>query len=475
LSIPKSKQQFPPVDVAVDVVNPSDEKLLVATTPEITTTNLNVGAVDSDSSPGLVVVATPETPKKQQPDPKTPNTEKNCVPSSSSNSNNTTAYHFEATTGYRNSTILPQWMKDYFDWHREQTVALNECNYKDYKFLILRCSLKERKCGGVADRLKSIPFFIAASALSKRIFLIRWERPTKLEEFLVPNEINWSMPDWLPEKTDHFAEKSSNSYFMLNAKYFHSHLMRKKYTDMLVLEGMVQDYYGGSSFYYKMECELDENKTYNETLAEENGDSMGWMETERIFRHLFYTIFEPSPPVKKLIQEKMALENLVPGKFAAAQYRAFYGIENQKNRLRGADAERKTRNALKCASKAQSGVPIVFASDSRLAVLEAQKMDNEGDNRKIIVFDTEKEAVHLDKRYQWTSKNLADLYPAFVEVLIMAEAKCISIGLGGYGRFANMLSTDPTCAVRHEVKLKKQPPPCRWHGRYKPPQVASAR
>jgi hypothetical protein len=26
---------------------------------------------------------------------------------------------------------------------------------------------------------------------------IRWQRPTKLEEFLINNEIHWSVPDWM--------------------------------------------------------------------------------------------------------------------------------------------------------------------------------------------------------------------------------------------------------------------------------------
>uniref|UniRef100_A0A7S4AV33 Uncharacterized protein n=1 Tax=Pseudo-nitzschia australis TaxID=44445 RepID=A0A7S4AV33_9STRA len=449
-------RQSPPA-VAAATVDSSEELAVNTPQPKIIN-NFNLDADYDYSSSGLVVT-TLETMKKYL-DPNL----NNCVPSSG---NTTTAFHLKATTAYRKSTILPQWMKDYFDWHREQTVAINECNYRNYKFLILRCSLSEGKCGGVADRLKSLPFFIAVAASSKRIFFIRWERPAKLEEFLIPNEINWSLPDWLPAKADHFVEESSNSHFTRNAKVLYKHMRRRKYSNRLVLEGLVQDYYGGSSIYHKIDCDMDETKTYNKTQAEEQGDFMGWLEYERIYRDLFYTIFEPSPPVKKLIQEKMISENLVSGKFAAAQYRAFYGIENQKNRLMNATLVKKTRNALYCASEVQSGDPIVFASDSRLAVLEARKMDEEYADRRIVIFDDEKEALHFDKRDQWRSGKVADLYPAFVELLVMAEAKCISVGIGGYSRFANILSADPTCLIRHENKRKKQPPPCRWHGRYK--------
>jgi hypothetical protein len=132
---------------------------------------------------------------------------------------------------------------DYFDWHREQTIALNECNFRDYRFMILRCSLVEKNCGGVADRLKSLPFFIAAAASSKRIFLIRWERPTKLEEFLLPNEINWSVPDWMYGKVNSFKD-SPDAYYIPRTKRIVMGI--KKYKDVIILEGSIQDYYGGS-------------------------------------------------------------------------------------------------------------------------------------------------------------------------------------------------------------------------------------
>ena len=34
---------------------------------------------------------------------------------------------------------------------------------------------------------------------------------------------------------------------------------------------------------------------------------------------------------------------------------------------------------------------------------------------------------------QWKSGNVSDFYPTFVDLLIMAEAKCMSHGVGGFG------------------------------------------
>jgi len=417
--------------------------------------------------------------------------ELHCVLSSNSNIATGGAFHFEATTVYRKSKTLPQWMKDYFDWHREQTAAMNECNYQDYKFLILRCSRAERKCGGVADRLKSLPFFVAMAAYTKRVFLVRWERPTNLEEFLIPNEINWSVPHWLPEKANYFGREKNQSessnpaldFTMANtAKLLYRRKDMRNFQKCSIMESFVQDYYGGSKYYHKIECQMDATKTCNETLPQELGDYSGWSDYERIYRDLFYTIFQPSPPVRLLVQKKMLSENLIPRKFVAAHYRAFYAIESEKHKLKNSTLERKTRNAISCASSLESefqfqtgqpGMPIVFASDSRLATLEAKKMshEHEYDNHKIVVFDTEKEALHLDKRDQG---NAADFYPSFVELLVMAEAECISIGIGGYGRFANIMSSNSKCYTRHDtIYIKKMPRPCTWHDNSRDAKAAS--
>lgn len=363
---------------------------------------------------------------------------------------------FEPTVRYHESTTLPQWMKDYFDWHREQTSKINSCNYKDFKYLVLRCSNKERKCGGVADRLKSLPFFVGAGAVSKRIFLIRWERPAKLEEFLIPNEINWSNPDWM-----HHPEKFDPKMYMYLPTGKELHRAISRYPNAVFLEGLLQDFYGGSKFYHRYDSTLDDNKELDTVYLKEADDYTGWTDYEMIFRDLFFTVFKPSPPVAKLVREHMESSNLVPGKFSTSHYRAFYAVEHKKHVRTKDELKLKTENALNCASVLQPGDPVYFASDSHVAVLSASEMASTT-NRKIVVFDDEKEALHLDKRGHWKSGNVSDFYPTFVDLLVMAESKCISHGVGGYGRFANILSFDPSCLSLHDWTNPGKALRCNW-------------
>lgn len=341
----------------------------------------------------------------------------------------------------------------YFDWHREQTAAMNECNIGNYKFMILRCSNHEENCGGLADRLRSLPLFVAAAASSKRVFLIRWERPTKLEEFLVPSEINWSVPDWLQPK---IHEPEAMSYVTSGRRL---KLLSTKFKDKPFVEGFVMDAFGASAVYHYFDCQLDGLKNYDEDEVKKSKGRAGREDYQRIFRDLWHTLFEPSPPVGKLIAGHMESANLVPGKFSAAHYRAFYGNEHAKENSED-ELKIKAENALNCASKLDPGDPIYFASDSHFAVGVASNMGRTT-SRKIITFDNEKEALHLDKRDQWTSGNVADFYTIFVDLLVMAEARCMAHGLGGYGTFANILSADPNCVIQHDsgpMNTKK----CKW-------------
>ena len=56
-------------------------------------------------------------------------------------------------------------------------------------------------CGGTANRLKSFLYLLREAYETKRILLIYWTMPFKLEEYLVPPRggINWRVPKWMEE------------------------------------------------------------------------------------------------------------------------------------------------------------------------------------------------------------------------------------------------------------------------------------
>jgi hypothetical protein len=148
---------------------------------------------------------------------------------------------------------IPQFMRDYFDWHKRQLMLLHSGrlswtmndedadddddrnarngttsssssplppptdniitkeehrqqqqrkqqqdrrNHHQPRFLIMRC-IRGDRCGGTSDRLKAFPLFVLLAHLSKRILLIRWghDRPFPLETFMTPGPLwNWTVP-----------------------------------------------------------------------------------------------------------------------------------------------------------------------------------------------------------------------------------------------------------------------------------------
>ena len=99
---------------------------------------------------------------------------------------------------------LPAWMTQYFAWHKESLQRLNEdhSQWKDYRYLVLRCLQMDHKCGGASDRLQSIPMVLQIAAKHERLLFIEWEKPAPLTEFLVPVEIDWSIPTWFHKTTN---------------------------------------------------------------------------------------------------------------------------------------------------------------------------------------------------------------------------------------------------------------------------------
>eukprot|EP00934_Nitzschia_sp_Nitz4_P005259 Nitzschia sp. Nitz4//scaffold9_size221794//195908//196897//NITZ4_001381-RA/size221794-exonerate_protein2genome-gene-0.25-mRNA-1//1//CDS//3329561106//5249//frame0 len=317
-------------------------------------------------------------------------------------------------------------MQDYFQWHSKVRSELNETNWRSQKYLILRCSDAEHKCGGLADRLKPLPFFIRVAAKTQRLFLIRWEKPAKLEEFLLPNILNWSVPEWM--ETEIKNKTVDQCVRLLSRAVFDwSH----NGSDVTVFETRVQDVDGGERYYQQLVN--DPSDTY-----------------ENIYHTLFRALFQPSPPIAKLVKAKMRQGNLVAGDFAVAHYRAFYAIEDKKDLMTTNLLRKYALNAVACASELKPGGPVYLASDSRDAVEAMKQYAREG-NRSIVSWDGD-EALHVDKFSSWNAPPPSSFYSVFVDLLIMANSRCTAYGQGGFGRFASLLSYNASCTRRHVIR-----------------------
>ena len=308
---------------------------------------------------------------------------------------------------------LPEWVKEYFSWHNQEIAKLNKDNWQQSNFMILQCVREDPHCGGTSDRLKPIPLLLFMAYRYKRIFLIWWTRPYRLEEFLVPNAINWTVPEYLP-----LSDGKQNGKMVAKSQNLKMFSAKKS---MTFVRARMQTYDGGQFLYENIT-----DSTYDE-----------------VYHDLFRLLFDPSPAIASILRQEMTEAGLVPGEYAVAHYRAFYARAARNPETIANYAI----NAANCASKLRPGGPIYFASDSLHALATVRNYSKEH-NYKIATIENQ-EPLHLDKAGNWSEHHPSDFYSIFVDLYLMGMGRCLTFGQGGFGRFGLLLGYNASCSNRH--------------------------
>jgi hypothetical protein len=317
-------------------------------------------------------------------------------------------------------------MKKYFHWHRIQRERLSKDNWTESRFLVSVCLQEATTCGGTADRLRPIPFLILVAAKSQRIFLIHWDKPARLEEFLLPTVggVDWRTPEYIERA---IRDSSLPRGITVNT------LLNVVDSNATIVKSQVQSHDHGSSFYNRE--------------AVQAGEEEGAF--RRHYPDLWHAMFIPSKDVARMVNNILELGGLLPGNFGFAHVRANYDIEDvgREPKL----VEQWAKNALNCLSNIQPGGPYYFASDSfdakQVAVLY-------GKYRNVTVVATGEQSLHLDRDANWETREVSEYFPVFVDLYVGSFAKCFSVNVGGFGTWAMLLSkTDSfSCKTRHWTK-----------------------
>jgi hypothetical protein len=383
------------------------------------------GALDSSSGPapvshGNVVTSTPLLGQQHYND----NDRDDADDGDFHNNTNTSA-----------STSLPPWMEDYFEWHYQTRRILNETNCESFKYLVLRCLMRNKKCSGASDRLATIPTAIRLASDAGRLLFIQWERPAPLEEFLVPAaKLDWRLPVWLDEQLN----MHNKTVFRLSDDNAHRF---DKITQTVVCVKTVRG-----------------NQYYTDRVLP------GEPSFQSVYRSVWRSVFRPSTAVAAAIRQEMKALNLVADQYVAAHVRSLYVY----NTTDTAEEE----HAIDCASQQrQTGWPIYFASDSaattRQAIAYAQtKSSNDQKNANATTTDmvvvarrgSNRDPLHLDRgrdflapSEDWKNRSASDFYDIFVDLYLLSSSRCVSYGAGGYGQLASLLSYNRSCAINHRT------------------------
>jgi hypothetical protein len=337
----------------------------------------------------------------------------------------TPSYVVDAADVWEVSSVLPAWMKDYFRWHKEQRQRLNESNWESQRYLLMTCLPWSLKCGGAADRLMSIPLMVKVAAQSQRILLIKWGRPAELEEFLLPpmNGLDWRVPEWLAVQIQKAGERATMQDILMEMA---------PWGNLTVLRSRFQSDDHGSDFY---------NSRLKKTEANVWEPSF-----RKVFRDCWNVLFTPAPPVANIVETFLENNGLIPGVYVASHLRALYAVKERGQEY----LDLWTHNAINCASGLSEGGPMYFASDSKDATSAAMLY---GEHQRVLVISRigDEEPLHLDKAQHWQKRTPSEYYDTFVDLYVLAMAKCVTYGVGGYGRWASYMSFNSTCAIRHHM------------------------
>jgi hypothetical protein len=231
--------------------------------------------------------------------------------------------------------------------------------------------------------------------------------------------MNWSVPEWLdPLLKYRFAARMTGKNSTLPFSN----------TTLVVAKDQSHDH--GLHFYNQ------HRETENET---------GF---DQVFRDVWNVLFTPAPPVQALINENMQELSLVPGRYIAVHVRSMYKSDQSSD-------HDMIGNSINCASMLKPGWPIYFASDSTNTTTNALRYATR-QNASMVFRKTDTDPLHLDRGNEflersngWRNNTASDFYSVFIDLYLLANSGCSSIGVGGFGHWGSRLSYNATCLVRH--------------------------
>ena len=394
-------------------------------------------------------------------------------------------YHFsdivviqqQVFSSSQTSQDLPKWIQDYFAWHKEMRdkyPGKELFTNPSAPPLIIRTCLG--LCGGLNDRLGQLPWDLYVANQTQRVYLIRWERPRPLEEFLVPNEIDWSVPEGVEGFGDMHAVRAITELFPEGDRP--SDEFWKSKFDKALEQAKTGEFKDIKVLRHRLLGHLRED------VLEERLKALG--ETDMIhstlsFGKIFRAFFKPSPGVEVQLNQVYNELGITPGHYTAVHCR----VRHPKAFAKGMTVWGKNpdypadktglpwygetkdfavaiaTHAIQCARTLSSSAnePVYFMSDSNdLVNYVAHELKNESfvasnktlfENKhdaaalkavtptNIVARGASKENAHIDKQ---KGREPEAYYGTFVDLLLATNARCVTFGVGYYAVFATKIS-----------------------------------
>ncbi|KAL7579162.1 hypothetical protein ACA910_011336 [Epithemia clementina (nom. ined.)] len=413
---------------------------------------------------------------------------------------------FSSIPHWRSSqSRVPMWMKRYFLWHQQARAHIAQTGrWHEYQYLVVRCLRTDAGCGGTGDRLRGLPTAVLLANRTRRLLFYYWVRPCAMTEFLVPRRdgINWT---W-PPHPNMPSEKVLQEQAPLYRRNDNALLERVKSVTIFQRKKKNNHSRNNQTYYYvNRTVPIPDQQVLSivdRAISFHIYDR--WREDPRhdyklvdAYAHIWHAVVRPSPPVQQRIQQRMQEWQLLSPLTSDQRNRHYHyhaiHIRSQYTSQLSTELLRDiTSNSLHCLQRIvataeqrehtsnntvvwglmnrhRAPTPIFVASDGSSTLPMVTQLAVERNMPVRIVptitttnttttttTNTTTKPVHLDRGLEFLvnpsnpkqQNNILSpeqYYDIFVDLYIMARAKCLVTGLGFFGRLANWLSDDSSC------------------------------
>ena len=374
---------------------------------------------------------------------------------------------------------LPKWIENYFRWHKEMrskypgTQLFTDPSAP--KLLIRTCL---GLCGGLNDRLGQLPWDLYLANQTQRVYLIRWERPRPLENFFIPNEIDWSVPEGVEGFGDMKTVRALPALFRDYLEDRPDEEFWETQLDQALERAKKGEFKDTKVLRHRLLGHLEEGRLEDRLRALGETDMIHATKT---FGMIFRAFFRPSKGVEAQLSQVYEKLHMSPNHYTAVHCR----VRHPKATVKGVTVKGKNANypadktglpwygetkdfavavathAIQCARtlSVDANEPMYFMSDSNDLVryVAHELKDKEFVARNTSLFENPYDAAalkaiqptnivarevslenaHIDKQ---KGRNAEAYYGTFVDLLLAANARCVTFGIGFYAVFATKIS-----------------------------------
>jgi hypothetical protein len=366
---------------------------------------------------------------------------------------------------------LPEWMSTYAKWHARQRRQFDHDGDEEVLFMVVVC-LKGTECGGVSDRIRSLPYWLVLAERTGRVLLIHWNKKYALEDFWMPPRnkgggggggLDWTIPK-------HFLAKDPFQSSCLQ----HKAKIIREFEDESNHQFLMNTLRGRE----RVIC-VQTRQDLTPLVAQQQPQQQGpFTNNSRAIAQVFQQLFTPTDSLQEFINNTINQQlGMQPGEpFLAAHVRATYPLESKAGRVWptweehsdlmkvwGANAVDRVIATYQQQNPHSKTPPVYVASDSAPLVqylkassssfISNDNNDNNNNGSSVIILGMDGSMPRYHIELDTANKSKIDMFPVFFDLWMLSHSQCVSYGIGSYGKLGARMA-GMGCTVQHRSSLQ---------------------